>query len=89
MVAPHPEFQRRISNTRNIVEANKSQYVPSLSTKYPEDYIDLDTHNVLTDTQPWIEEMATMSSISSSSLDTKLDISNIKSCWGAIFLNNR
>ena len=74
MVAPHPELQRKISNTDNIVNANKSQYIPILSAKYPEDYIDLDTHSVLADVKPWIDD----TTIVQASLD-------IKSCWGPFF----
>lgn len=74
MVAPHPELQRRISNTDNIVQANKSEFVLDLSTKYPEDYIDLDTHEVLTTIQPWVEEPSIL-----------LSSPNIKNLWGPFF----
>ena len=74
MVAPHPELQRKINNTENIVNANKSEFIPNLSTKYPEDYIDLDTHVVLTDIKPWIEDVAILSSYS-----------NIQNLWGPFF----
>lgn len=55
MVAPHPDLQRRIDNTKNIAEANKYHLVPGLYTKYPQDYIDLDTYSVLDRVKPWIE----------------------------------
>lgn len=74
MVAPHPELQRKINNTDNIVNANKSEFVPNLSTKYPQDYIDLDTHVILTDIQPWVEDTAILSSYH-----------NIQNLWGPFF----
>jgi len=62
MVAPHPDLQRKISNTDNIVKANKYEFIPNLYTKYPDDYIDLDTHTVLMDIQPWVEGIEILSS---------------------------
>ncbi len=78
MVAPHPELQRKINNTDNIVKANKSEFVPNLSSKYPEDYIDLNTHDVLTSIQPWIEDVTTLS-------QSTLSFPNIKNLWGPFF----
>lgn len=76
MVAPHPDLQRRITNTDGIVEANKSEFVPGLFTKYPQDYIDLNTHTVVTEVEPWIEELpASLESMSS----------GIQTCWGPFF----
>ncbi len=80
MVTPHPELQRRISNTDNIVKANKSEFVPGLSTKYPGDYIDLDTHTILTDIQPWIEDVEI-----SSILSTPQSFTHPKVLWGPFF----
>lgn len=74
MVAPHPDLQRKINNTDNIVKADKSEFIPNLSTKYPGDYIDLDTHTVLTEIQPWVEDTAILSSSP-----------NIKNLWGPFF----
>jgi len=80
MVAPHPDLQRRINNTDGIVDANKSEFISGLYTKYPWDYIDLNTHSVLTTTQPWIEELTI------SPMSVSLDIDqNIQSCWGPFF----
>lgn len=80
MVAPYPDLQRRINNTDGIVDANKSEFVPGLYTKYPGDYIDLNTHNVLTTVEPWVEELAV------SPISASLDIGqNIQSCWGPFF----
>ena len=74
MVAPHPELQRKINNTDNIVKANKSEFVPNLSTKYPQDYIDLDIHTILTDIKPWVEDVTILSSSPT-----------IQNLWGPFF----
>lgn len=55
MVDAHPDLLRRIRNTDNIVIANRPQLVPTLYTKYPQDYIDLDALKKLRKIQPWIE----------------------------------
>lgn len=81
MVAPQPDLQRRINNTDGIVKANKSEFVPGLFTKYPWDYIDINTHTVLTDVQPWIEGLT----MSSTSLSLDIQIPNIQACWGPFF----
>jgi immune inhibitor A len=73
MVAPHPDLQRKINNTDNIVKADKSEFIPNLSTKYPGDYIDLDTHTILMDIKPWIEDIDILSS------------SPIQNLWGPFF----
>ncbi len=80
MVAPHPELQRRINNTDNIVKAKKSQHVKNLSSKYPQDYIDLDTHTKLIETKPWIEDTDI-----SSLLLTEYSYKNPKVLWGPFF----
>ena len=55
MVAPHPGLGRRFSNTDSIVKANKSKLVHELHTKYPQDYVDIFTHNTLERVKPWID----------------------------------
>lgn len=55
MVTPSPDFQRRITNTDNIVMAQKAHLVTGLYHKYPRDYIDLDLLNNLKVKRPWIE----------------------------------
>lgn len=64
MVAAHPNLQRRFNNVDNIVKANKSGFVPGLYTKYPWDYIDLDTHSKLDTIRPWIEESSIIKRLS-------------------------
>jgi immune inhibitor A len=90
MVAPHPELQRKINNTDNIVNAGKSEFVPNLSTKYPGDYIDLDTHTVLMDVQPWVEDIEILSSFAylSPNIETNNIIQashTIQNLWGPFF----
>ena len=86
MVAPHPELQRKINNTDNIVKANKSEFVPNLSTKYPDDYIDLNTHTVLMDIQPWVEDIEILSSSPNAETNNTIQDSNtIQNLWGPFF----
>ena len=56
MVSPYPDLYRRFNNVDNIVKANKSQFVYGLFTKYPRDYIDIETHSKLDRIKPWIEK---------------------------------
>ncbi len=85
MVSPHPDLQRRINNTDNIVKAKKSQHVKNLSSKYPQDYIDLDTHTKLTGTKPWIEDTEVSSFLSTSSLPSSKRYTDPKVLWGPFF----
>ena len=55
MVAPHPDLERRFSNTDSIVKANKSKLVHGLHAKYPQDYVDIFTHNTLERVKLWID----------------------------------
>ena len=58
MVSPSPDFHRKITNTDNIVQAQKAHLLPGLLGKYPEDYIDIDLLNNLKTKKPWIEPIA-------------------------------
>lgn len=55
MVAPHPTLLRKLRNTDNIVAANKSELVHDLHSKYPDDYVGLQIHKVITENVPWKE----------------------------------
>lgn len=55
MVSPHPNLVRRFSNTDNIVKTKKEKLIHGLHAKYPQDYIDLDTHNTLERVKPWVD----------------------------------
>lgn len=57
MVAPYPDIQRKFRNTDSIVKAKRHYLVPDLHTKYPQDYIDLITHDKISKVKPWIEEL--------------------------------
>ncbi len=54
MVLPHPELLRKIRNTKGIINYNKSHLVPSLATKYPNDYVSIDIYDKIQRTKPWI-----------------------------------
>jgi M6 family metalloprotease-like protein len=54
MVGPSPYLQRKLENTSNIVNANKSHLVEGLQSKYPNDYLDLISHKNLMEKTPWI-----------------------------------
>jgi immune inhibitor A len=94
MVAPHPDLQRKINNTDNIVKNNKSHLVSDLHRKYPGDYISLDTHDVLIRAKPWIEELALSLSPNSVSTNYLNSVSpnylnsvspSIQNLWGPFF----
>ena len=55
MVAPHPELNRRLRNTDSIIKANRPERISTLHSKYPYDYIDIDTHKVIERVKPWVE----------------------------------
>ncbi len=55
MVAPYPELNRKLRNTDNIIKANRLELVSGLHVKYPEDYIDANTHNTMKRVRPWID----------------------------------
>jgi immune inhibitor A len=80
MVSPHPDLQRKFKNTDNIVKAQKHYLVPNLYVKYPQDYLDLITHDKLSKIKPWIETIPkkqsqqTLSTLS----NRKVSNSNIK-----------
>ena len=59
MVSPSPDFHRKITNTDNIVQAQKAHILPSLLDKYPGDYIDAEFLNNLKIKKPWIEPITT------------------------------
>jgi immune inhibitor A len=59
MVSPSPDFYRKITNTDNIVQAQKTHLLPNLIGKYPGDYIDEDLFNNLKVKKPWIEPIIT------------------------------
>ncbi len=55
MVAPHPELKRKLRNTDNIVKSNKAELASQLHSKYPENYLDLNTHSTMQRVRPWTD----------------------------------
>lgn len=55
MVSAHPNLARKFRNTDMIIRSNKSDMVPMLYSKYPDDHVDINTHNVIQKTVPWAE----------------------------------
>ena len=44
MIPPSPELQRKFNNTDLIIKSGRSNTIPDLVSKYPQDYIDLPTY---------------------------------------------
>lgn len=65
MVTPYPELNRKLRNTSNIIKSDKIGLIPDLSTKYPDDYIDANTHNVLQRVRPWTDVVSPISPLTS------------------------
>lgn len=53
MVAPHPDLEKKIQNTKNLIKQNKLSLLPQVSN---DDYLDIDTYNKLEKIKPWIEK---------------------------------
>ncbi len=65
MVLPYPELDRRLRNTNNIVKSGKIGSVPDLHSRYPRDYIDINTHNTVQRVRPWIDIVSPISPLKS------------------------
>lgn len=55
MVSPHPELNRRLRNTDNILKSDRIDLASELHVKYPHDYLDIDTHNTMQRVRPWVD----------------------------------
>jgi immune inhibitor A len=55
MVAPHPELQRKLRNTDNIIRSNRAELASQLHSTYPNDYVDINTHNTMKRVMPWVD----------------------------------
>lgn len=55
MVSAYPNLRRKFINTDSLVKANRSEFLSELHGKYPQDYVDLNTHNTMQKTVPWAE----------------------------------
>ena len=54
MVPPSPELQRKFRNTEEIIKAGRSNLIPELVTKYPNDYMDITTYEKMKMTMGFI-----------------------------------
>jgi len=83
MVSPHPDLKRKIDNTSNIVSANKTEHIPGLHSKYPDDYIDLSTHEHLTRSKTWMDKKNKYGFLSENNLKkNKSNIENLSVTGG-------
>lgn len=55
MVLAHPELLRKFRNTNYIMKAGKSHLASELYVRYPEDYINIQTHKTIEMVKPWAE----------------------------------
>mgnify|MGYP003393855839 CR=1 FL=1 len=55
MVSASPNLGRRLRNTNGIINVQKFGIIPELHSKFPEDYVDVNTHNILQRIKPWAE----------------------------------
>lgn len=55
MVLAYPNLRRKFINTDGLVKANRSELVSELYERYPQDYVDIKTHNTIQKTIPWAE----------------------------------
>ena len=55
MVAPYPELDRKLRNTDNIIKTKRTELAAELHAKYPEDYINVDSHNTMKRVRPWVD----------------------------------
>ncbi len=55
MVAPHPNVQRKIRNTKKLVKQKQEHLIPGLVKQFPDQYITLDDFEILQEIKPWVE----------------------------------
>jgi immune inhibitor A len=55
MVAPCIDLKRRLRNTDNIIRSNRIELASQLHEKYPQDYLDVNTHGTLQRVRPWTD----------------------------------
>lgn len=55
MVSTHPELERKIKNTKKLIDERKEHLIPELKRKYPKDYITIEEYNKINKIKPWIE----------------------------------
>jgi len=47
MIMPSPEILRKYRNTDSILKSNRSNLLSDLITRYPNDYLDLETYEAI------------------------------------------
>lgn len=55
MVAPHPDLQKKIRNTRKLVKQKQEHLIPGLLERFPDDYLSLDDFKIIHEIKPWVE----------------------------------
>ncbi len=55
MVAPHPDLQKKIRNTKKLVKEKKEHLIPGLVEQFPDQYMTLDDFNIIQEIKPWVE----------------------------------
>lgn len=55
MVAPHPDLQKKIRNTKKLVKQKQEHLIPGLVERFPDDYLSLDDFNIIQKIKPWVE----------------------------------
>jgi immune inhibitor A len=55
MVAPHPDLQRKIRNTKKLVKQKQEHLIPGMVERFPDDYFSLDDFEIIQEIKPWVE----------------------------------
>lgn len=55
MVAPHPDLQKKIRNTKKLVKEKREHLIPGLVQQFPDQYLTLKDFSVFESLKPWVE----------------------------------
>lgn len=72
MVTPYPDLNRKLRNTNNIIKSDKPELLSDLYRKYPTDYLDSHTHDVMHRVRPWIDIVSPISPIRFSTMENQI-----------------
>ncbi len=72
MVIAHPSLNRRLRNTDNIIKSDKIGLASELHNKYPDDYLDVNTHNTIQRVRPWTDIVSPISPIRFSTMENQI-----------------
>jgi len=67
-----PELNRKLRNTSNIIKSDKIGLASDLHAKYPDDYLDVNTHNVMQKVRPWTDIVSPISPIRFSTMENQI-----------------